>query len=413
MAFPSPSITPPALENYQFYYNGLLFFANTPHAVLTLEGLGLPDVRSGDVNWARDYGQAKGLDLFGGRDLIFDFWEKPNGFSLQSSQLELAAATQILPNEEYPLWFQLPNLPTLCVMCRVRKRPTKIDSDYAAANIAKPELVLHATDPRIYSAGKSTEIKRAAPLVVIKCKVKDSTSVVKLPATPGIKVGDIVIKAGVVGSGTVVTKVTSETEIELNKHGIITTEATLEFYEPSATATIDNEGNMEMRPILVITGPSSRPRFTNNSISGSPSLELFPYERPEEEETIVALEEATAKAKEEYEFVKSPANKEALEAAEKAEKEAKEALEKKVEEEAEGTLPIVKTGDQVLIDTGTPHLVLYYPGGIAANKPEDFMEYLAPGSSWWDLPPGVNNVTFTAFNTEGGGAIEFASGYEL
>jgi len=149
-----PLTDPPSLDDYQWYFNGVTFGADTPIGVLNVEGLDLAEIRNGDVSWPRDYGQSLGLDLFGGRDVIFDLWMKTDGSSLQATQLELAAATNIKPNEEMPLWFQLPNLPILCVMCRPRKRPGKIESDYAAANIYKPELAFHATDPRIYGAGK-------------------------------------------------------------------------------------------------------------------------------------------------------------------------------------------------------------------------------------------------------------------
>jgi hypothetical protein len=163
MAFPSPALEPPTLESFQYQYNSLKFGAGTAYGVLFAEGLDLAEIRSGDVNWPRDHGQAKGLDLYGGRDIIFDLWMKTDGTSLQHAQLALAAATVVRPDEELPLWFQLPNLPLLCIMCRPRKRPMKVESDYAAAQIGKPELHLRATDPRIYTAGVETEIKPNHP----------------------------------------------------------------------------------------------------------------------------------------------------------------------------------------------------------------------------------------------------------
>lgn len=156
--FPSPSITPPTLENYQWEYNGLTLGANTPYGVLKAEGLDFATPRHGDIPWPRDHGEARGLDVFGGRDVILDLWVKSDGTSLQHALLALAAAQNIMPTAEMPLWFQLPNLPIMCVMCRPRKRTYPIDSDYSAANIAKPELSLHATDPRIYSAGKEASV---------------------------------------------------------------------------------------------------------------------------------------------------------------------------------------------------------------------------------------------------------------
>lgn len=133
--------------------------AETPFGILKVEGLDLPALRNGDVNWPRDHGQALGLDLLGGRDIIIDFWMKTDGSSLQKSQTELAAAAMPRPNEEIPLWFQLPNLPIMCVMCRSRKKPVPIDANYAAAQVAEPELQLHATDPRIYGAVEEASVE--------------------------------------------------------------------------------------------------------------------------------------------------------------------------------------------------------------------------------------------------------------
>lgn len=161
--FPSPSIEPPELEDFQWHFNGLTFGAGTEFGVLKAEGLDLAEIRSGDVNLPRDHGQLKGLDVYGGKDIIFDLWVKTDGKSLQEALRELAAATVVKPNEDEPLWFQLPDSPILCVMCRPRKRPSPIDSDYAAADISKPELVLHATDPRCYGAGKESVLKMSPP----------------------------------------------------------------------------------------------------------------------------------------------------------------------------------------------------------------------------------------------------------
>lgn len=151
--------SPPSLNDFQWSYNGLTMGAETPFGILKVEGLDLPALRHGDVPWPRDHGEALGLDLLGGRDVIIDFWMKTDGSSLQKSQVELAAAAVPRPNEEIPLWFQLPNLPIMCVMCRPRKKPIPIDVNYAAAQVATPELQLHATDPRIYGAVEEATVE--------------------------------------------------------------------------------------------------------------------------------------------------------------------------------------------------------------------------------------------------------------
>lgn len=234
--FPSPSLIPPTLENYQFQYNGLTMGANTPFGVLKVDGLSLPEVRSGDANWPRDHGQAMGLDLYGGKDIIFDLWMKTDGSSVQGSQLELAEATRVRPNEELPLWFQLPNLPLMCVMCRPRKRPMSIDSDYAAANIGKPELILHATDPRFYQPGQSQTLTLATP------------------------------------SGGLIFPVLFP--------------VTFSVTTPS-TVVIAN-GNTEMRPIILFNGPLTGPAIENGSIEGEPFLKVV---NPEGEEGFTVAAE--------------------------------------------------------------------------------------------------------------------------
>ena len=355
--FPPPSVVPPTLEDFQWGYAGLVFGANTPWGVLGAEGFGLADVRHQNTPWPRDHGEALGLDVFGGRSsIVFDLWDVAGGTSLQARQLELAAATNILPNGEEYLWFKLPNLPVMCVPCRVSKRPTNIDSDYAAANVAKPELALTATDPRIYGAGVSTVI------------------------SPN---------------------------------------------HPASTKVLAN-GNMEMRPILVFTGPLARPRAANLSIAGDPFIELKHNAAREKLE----LEAAEAREETEDENIekwnkelaektiteKERDEKEAAQkvAMEKAVKEEKEALDK---EEEEGMYPTVKSGDQLLVDLGTPHRVEYYVGGVGAGGGENVMEWLdAELSTWWDLLPGDNTIQFSSFdeaNTGGTLTVEWAPADQL
>jgi hypothetical protein len=300
VSFPAPSLTPPALADYQWSLNGLAMGANTPFGVLTAEGFDLAAIRSGDTPWPRDHGEAMGLDVYGGRDPLLDVWMKTDGVSLQQAQLELAAATTVRPNEEVPCWFQLPNLPLLCVMCRPRKRPVKIDSDYAAGNIAKPELSLHATDPRIYGAGQAETLTLATP--------KGG-----LPFPVGFPV-------------------------------------TFSTTTPS-TVVVEN-GNTEMRPIAVFSGPLTNPTIENVSIASEPFLKLV---NPEE------------------------------------------------------TGYTVLAGDQILLDLGTPHLIQYYTGGVSAgNEPQDISGWLTTTSTWWDLLPGSNTVRFyTNDATNTGGTCEF------
>lgn len=232
--FPLPSVEPPTLNDFEWQFNGLTIGGNTNFGVLKVEGLNLPEVRNGDVAWPRDHGQAAGLDLYGGYDIIIDLWMKTNGESLQAAQLELAKATRVLPNEQIPLWFQLPNMPLMCVMCRPRKRPMDIDSDYAAAQIGEPSVMFHSTDPRLYLPGLEHTIDLSAP------------------------------------SGGKVTPT--------------------EF-------TVDNEGNTEMRPILIFTGPLTVPELQNGTINGEPFLRLDVPTKREERELLRLKREAKEQEK--------------------------------------------------------------------------------------------------------------------
>ena len=222
--FPSPSLTPPSLLNWQFSFQGYTFGASQPVGVLQIEGLGdVPTIRNGDMVRARDHGELVGLDLYGGRDVTIDFWAKTDGTSLQSALLSLSAALQVGLSTEQPLWFQQPNLPLLACMCRCRKKAVPWDVTYAAANVALPIAQFHATDPRLYTVGQTATVGLANP-----------TSGMHFPATFPISFGS----TGASG------------------------------------ATVTNSGNVSMNPVVVITGPVTNPTVQNATISGTPALTI-------------------------------------------------------------------------------------------------------------------------------------------
>jgi hypothetical protein len=355
--------------------------------VLSAEGFDLAAIRFGDINWPRDHAQAAGLDLYGGRDIIFDLWMRTNGTSLQSAQAELAAATGALPDEELPLWFQLPNYPIFCIMCRPRKRALKIESDYAAAQIGKPELALHATDPRIYGAGVETEIK------------------------PNY---------------------------------------------PATTKKITNNGNSEMRPIAIFTGPLLGPKLLSKKIAGEPFVQFLNPKEVENIEAIEAslkrIEEAKEKKEREAEEAagykawtekwekelakkeRSPptkaeeqaeektllekglkVEKEAREKREGEEKTAREKWEKEIEKGEKGA-PTLATGAQLEVNFGNPRLITYYPEGISKGKPENASVWLTPTSTWWDIEPNENELQFSSADgkaTAGTVVVQWAPARQL
>ncbi len=318
MSFPSPAITAPTLENWRWEYNGLELGVGTQYGVLGVEGLDLGGpIRSGDVVLPRDHGQTRGLDLLGGRDLLFDLWlGAQGGYTLQTLQKNLASATTVQPDEELPLWFQLPNLPTLCSMCRPRQRKGKIETDYATGGVWKPELSLHATDPRLYSQGLSA----------------------KVSAEETVREGGLSFPVG---------------PFPITFGSVLPT-----------VLEAKNEGNVEMRPLLILTGPLTAPSITNTSIAGEPYVQII---RPG------AVE------------------------------------------------PTILAGDQVLIDLGNPHLVLYYAEGIEAARysqgyePEDIYSWLSAESTWWDLPANSTSriALRTSVSSVGTCEMQWASAYLL
>lgn len=222
MKFPSPSLTPPALGLWEFYYNGYTFGGNTPSGALSLTGFGdNPDIRSNDPNRARDHGQLVGLDLYGGRTVTVHLFSQSNGTSLQSTLLDLAAALEVGLQTEQPLWFQQPNMPLLCTMCRARKKTVPWDIDYGAAMIGKPVAQLHATDPRVYGVGQAVSVGLPNPTVGAK-----------FPLTFPISFGST----------------------------------------PPNGVTVVNGGNTSMRPVLVISGPVTNPSVVNASLPGTPTM---------------------------------------------------------------------------------------------------------------------------------------------
>lgn len=316
MSFPSPALTAPSLENWRFEFNGLELGAGTEYGIVGIEGLDLGGpVRAGDVVLPRDHGQTRGLDLLGGRDIIFDLWIAAKTNTLATLQKNLGYATMVQPSAEIPLWFQLPGLPVLCSMCRPRTRKGKIDVDYATSSVYKPELAFHATDPRLYGQGQS---------LVISAEETAHTGGVKPPFTFPLSFGATV---------------------------------------PVGVA-VTNAGNFETRPLLILTGPLPAPTITNTTVEGEPHLQLV---RPGAEE------------------------------------------------------PTIAAGDQVLIDLGNPHRILYYAEGIEAGRysqgyePEDIYSWLTGESVWWDLPAETTSqVTLrTAAPSAGTCEIQWSSAYTL
>lgn len=235
MAFPSPSLAPPALQPYQMSYGGLVFGGVVPGATYQLQSLtiDMPDIASGDVQRALDQGEFPGLDILPGADITIVQGITcgspigPAGASAaQGAALDTAAQNLggvLGPGgvTQTPLWLQMPS-GTFVRLARARKHncPLDINRVYAGATIAT--TLLHSTDPRWY----------AAPSV---------SQTIGLPATIG---GGLAIPPPVpwsLGAGSV-----------------------------GGFLTVVNSGKFESRPVLVIAGPCTNPAIANTSLPGAP-----------------------------------------------------------------------------------------------------------------------------------------------
>lgn len=309
MAFPSPSLTPPSLSNWQFQYQGLTFGAGQPIKIAKVTGLGdLAQIRSGDQNRQRDHGELIGLDVYGGRDITIDLEAEDAGQGAQQTLLTLAAATQVGYTTESPLWFQVGSFPLLAAMVRARKRTAPWDVGYQIGKLGVVTVQFHATDPRVYTAGSSLTVGLPNP-----------TTGATFPVTYPMTFGSVA------------------------PNGV----------------NVNNTGNSETRPVIVITGPVTNPSVRNASLAGTPTLQF-----------------------------KNPAQ----------------------------TGYTVAAGDQLVIDTDT-HSILYYVGGVnSGNAPASRGSWLVNGSTWWDLPAGNSLIQFLSQDSAsvaGTCQVQWASGYQL
>ncbi len=223
MKFPSPSITPPVLSNWQHSYLGLTFGVNAGGiGIVGIDGLDMAQLRSADMTRARSQGELTGLDLYPGRDITYDlFLNADSADTFIQNQVNLATVTQSQGSTEQPLWFQLPGMEILCVMARPRARTMAWDFNYSAANIGSPTIMFHATSPFIWGQGQSASVG-----------VSPTIGSLTFPATFPLTFGST---------------------------------------SPN-TMVATNAGNVTMSPVLVLTGPMTNPTIANISISGSPYI---------------------------------------------------------------------------------------------------------------------------------------------
>jgi hypothetical protein len=277
----------PALDAWQMQFNGVVFGAGTDYSILGVEGLDLPVVRNGDVARSRDTGEFIGLDLLGGRDITLTLdCASIAGANLQADLTTLATAfaPPVGGQTESVLWIQMPNLPLLAVACRVRKRQIPIDLAWSQGLASKIIIALHCTDPRLYGETSDQVIQ-----------LSSGTSGMMFPATFPLSFG------GAATPGTLV---------------------------------VNNTGNIEMRPIIVITGPVTNPTITNETTGLS-----MTFSNPSQSSYTL------------------------------------------------------NSGDTLAIDLDA-HSVLWTV--YEASTSSSVRSWVVNGSTWWDLPPGINTISFTS-----------------
>ena len=124
----------------------------------------------------------------------------------------------------------------------------------------------------------------------------------------------------------------------------------------NAVLVVTNSGNVEVRPVLVLTGPLLAPVVSNTTIGSDVGIAI-------------------------------------------------------------ATGLTIASGDQVAIDCSTPHTAVYWTGGIAGGTATNIYNWIdQANTSWWTLVPGANNLTLTSGNTSlaaGQLAVWSPNGYVL
>jgi hypothetical protein len=222
---PSPTLTPPTLEPWQFSYLGLAFGGVAEGAYQLAEapqGLDQPAYITSNVQKALDHGEWEGVDLSPGRDVTMKQIVCPDGISLDHARQALAGVMvpQTAPS---PLYVKTA-IGLFACMARPEKHVYAIDTTTLVANATLPVSLFHAADPRLY----------AQPSKTATVGLPEAAGGTTPPLTPAVTPEG----AGVGG-----------------------------------VVECANDGPMEMRPQFVIAGPCKNPRIACLSQPGTPELQ--------------------------------------------------------------------------------------------------------------------------------------------
>jgi len=221
--FPAPSVEVPTLAPYQFWFYDLLLGPNTSVELKKINGAELPTIRSGDSERPREHGMFVGLDVMAGGELTLEGDLQKDDVSFAHAWRALAAATVPKGVVEAPLYVSLPGYGTLVSMARVRKRSIPIDITFALGELGGVTLLFAASDPRLYST--PTQSASVTP-----------------PGTGSGFSFPLVFPLSF-GGGSV-----------------------------AGVLSLNNEGNIDTKPILTVEGPCTNPSITLASAENSPNL---------------------------------------------------------------------------------------------------------------------------------------------
>lgn len=196
-----------------------------PYGAVKFEGLGKPDVRSGNQDKAQAPGAWVGMNQLKSRQIVVTMdISKTTTTTLPQACAALRTMCSTEGSTEYPFWIQLPGFPLVCCMARVIKAPRNWDVLADLGGLIQGAAIgFEATDPYFYLAPTtSTSIGLPSP----------ATGMV-FPLSFNLSFGG----------------------------GITPNQA-----------TIVNAGNVTCWPVLQINGPCINPTVSNTSIAGNPTL---------------------------------------------------------------------------------------------------------------------------------------------
>ena len=220
---------------------------------------------------------------------------------VQKLLFALSNAFQVQGNLELPMWIHLPGWGPLGFMVRTRKRSFPIDLNYSAASLAKPKVKVYATDPVAYGPLQTTTIQFTA-----SSSGAGVTFPISFPVT---------------------------------------------FSSQTTGATLTNNGNFRVYPVVTFTGPLVSPTLALNG-------QLFTLTNPNQ-----------------------------------------------------GAGNTVNAGETVTVDFRTHSVLLNVTGTPEQSAVNNWVPY---GSTFFDLPPGENTITLSASTISSGSVqVKWADGYYL